>query len=174
MLPSQLEWEKWNGNMGIRPAMECTHRSQSDNGREHRLAIQCRTDGNQLTCPWSVFLEVDSGDAPRSQEEGTEPSQQLPQLTPYKPDHIQWTHHSSNVPTKENDKVVYGLFWVLKVPPHTQLTGCQDSVVSSSSSHKPHPLVQRGRVWSCCKTSCHHRTLQSPQTTLLASDELGL
>jgi len=33
MLPSQLEWEKWNGNMGIRPAMECTHRSQTDNRR---------------------------------------------------------------------------------------------------------------------------------------------
>ena len=33
MLQSQLEWEKWNGNTGIRPAMECAHRSQTDNGR---------------------------------------------------------------------------------------------------------------------------------------------
>ena len=48
-----------------------------------------QTNGNQPTCPWSVFLEVDSRDAPWSQEEGTEPSRQLPQLTPYQPDHVQ-------------------------------------------------------------------------------------
>ena len=48
-------WEsdqKWNGNMGT----------------------------GLLICPWSIFLEVDSWDAPWSQEIGTEPTQQLPHL----------------------------------------------------------------------------------------------
>ena len=66
----------------------------------HRLATEW-THGNQPTCPWSVFLEIDSRDAPRSQEEGSEPSRQLLQLRLYQPDHVQWAHHSSNVPAEK-------------------------------------------------------------------------
>jgi len=82
-------WEsdqQWSVHTGVRLTME-----------GHRLDTEW-THGNQPTCPWSIFLEVDSGDAPRSQEEDTEPSQQLPQQRPYQSDHVQWAHHSSNVP----------------------------------------------------------------------------
>ena len=81
-------WEsdqQWSVHTGVRLTME-----------GHRLATEW-THGNQPTCPWSVFLEVD-WDAPRSQEEGREPSQQLPHQRPYQPDQVQWAHHSSNIP----------------------------------------------------------------------------
>jgi len=52
------------------------------------------------TCPWSILLEVDSRDAPRGQEESTEPSKQPPQLTQQQSHQIQCTHHCSNIPAQ--------------------------------------------------------------------------